>query len=192
MAGGRLKPSELKKRAADALGADDIPSSSSDSSLPLPRAARPPTMAAPLPAASPLPDAPTPVAEVAPTAPIAAVALAAAHQSAVAAIAPAEVTPAAPAAPKVHAVSRRSPFGALLSRTLPRYGGPHAVGVCDVETPVTPRTFGKFVHKAVPDSQSGLALDTVLLTLFYPAERQDKVNPVVWFPACVCALAVGE
>jgi hypothetical protein len=48
MTGGRLKPRELQKWAA-ALNGDDMPSSSSDSSLPLTRAARSSTMAASVP-----------------------------------------------------------------------------------------------------------------------------------------------
>jgi platelet-activating factor acetylhydrolase len=96
-----------------------------------------------------------------------------------------ESTAPAPAAPKLHEIPRRSPFGALLSRTLPKYGGPHDVGVCDIEVPVERRTFGTFVHKEMHEKAAGLTLDTVLFTLFYPCEHQENPSPVVWFPACV-------
>jgi platelet-activating factor acetylhydrolase len=106
-------------------------------------------------------------------------------QQAIAAVAApsaaAELAPP-PAAPKVHRV-RRSAFGALLSRTLPNYTGAYSVGVCDMEVPVAPRTFGNFKHKSMPDQASGLTLDTVLFSVFYPCERQPKQVPVVWFPA---------
>ncbi|EJD42003.1 alpha/beta-hydrolase [Auricularia subglabra TFB-10046 SS5] len=88
------------------------------------------------------------------------------------------------AVPKLHKVSKRSPFGALLSRTLPAYTGPYQVGVCDVEFNVpAPRTFGNFVHKKLPiDGEAGLLLKTVMFSLFYPAQVDGKPAPVVWFP----------
>ena len=82
----------------------------------------------------------------------------------------------------LHQIPRRSPFGALLSRTLPHYTGPHPVGVCDVEVPVQRRTFGTFKHKAMNNADAGLAMDTVLFSLFYPCELPEKPAPVVWFP----------
>lgn len=88
--------------------------------------------------------------------------------------------------PLLHTVSQKSPFGALLSRTLPSYTGPYKVGVCDVEVPVSDkRTFGSFNHKKLfrnNDGKGGLVLSTVMFSLFYPCEKQAKVNPVVWFP----------
>jgi platelet-activating factor acetylhydrolase len=107
-------------------------------------------------------------------------ALVTAQQAATAIGAPAA---AAPTAPEVHEVPRRSPFGVLLSRTLPEYGGEYDVGVCDIEVPVTPRKFGTFTHKSMPDKPAGPVLDTVLFSAFYPCEKQDKPAPVVWFPA---------
>ena len=87
-----------------------------------------------------------------------------------------------PEPPKLHEVPRRSPFGALLSRTLPKYTGPHEVGVCDIEVPVPRQTFGTFKHKRMPNAKSGIAMDTVMFSLFYPCEHQEKPKPVVWFP----------
>ena len=87
-----------------------------------------------------------------------------------------------PEPPTVHEVPRRSPFGALLSRTLPSYTGPHDVGVCDLEIPVPRQTFGTFTHKRLPDAKAGIAMDTVMFSLFYPCEHQEKPKPVVWFP----------
>lgn len=79
-------------------------------------------------------------------------------------------------------VHKRSPFGALLSRTLPMYTGPYRVGVCDVEVPIEKQSFGHFTHKSMPDADTGLTIDTVLFTLFYPAESEDTNQRVVWFP----------
>lgn len=89
----------------------------------------------------------------------------------------------APEPPKLHSVPRHSPFGALLSRTLPNYTGKYEVGVCDLEIPVSRRTFGTFKYKHMPDSDvAGIAMDTVLCSLFYPCERQEKQKGVAWFP----------
>lgn len=94
-----------------------------------------------------------------------------------------------PEPPKLHEVPRRSPFGALLSRTLPHYTGPHPVGVSDVEIPVARQTFGTFRHKSMPEASAGLAMDTVMFSLFYPCELPEKPAPVVWFPkSVVCIL----
>lgn len=88
-----------------------------------------------------------------------------------------------PEPPKLHSVPRHSPFGALLSRTLPTYTGKYDVGVCDLEIPVSRQTFGTFKYKHMPDSEvAGIAMDTVLFSLFYPCERQDKSKGVAWFP----------
>jgi platelet-activating factor acetylhydrolase len=87
-----------------------------------------------------------------------------------------------PEPPLVETVSKRSPFGALLSRTLPNYGGPFPVGVCDVELPVPRRKFGTFTHRQLPGSEAGLSMDTVLFSIFYPAEPRSSNQRVVWFP----------
>ncbi|KAI0686666.1 platelet-activating factor acetylhydrolase [Cytidiella melzeri] len=88
-----------------------------------------------------------------------------------------------PEPPKLHSVPRHSPFGALLSRTLPNYTGKYEVGVCDLELPVPRQTFGTFKYKQMPDSDvAGIAMDTVLCSLFYPCERQEKQRGVAWFP----------
>lgn len=79
-------------------------------------------------------------------------------------------------------VSNRSPFGALLSRTLPGYGGPFPVGVCDIELLVERQTFGTFTHREMPGADTGLAMDTVLYTMFYPTDAGPSNKRVVWFP----------
>lgn len=85
----------------------------------------------------------------------------------------------------IQTVNKRSPFGAILSRTLPSYSGVHAVGVCDVEVPIPKQKFGYFEHKSMPSRGSGLTLDTVFFTLFYPAVRRETNCRVVWFPRSV-------
>lgn len=90
-----------------------------------------------------------------------------------------------PEVPLIKTKPRKSPFGSLLSRTLPQYSGEYAVGVCDVEVPTARQTFGNFKHKSMPDAAAGLAMDSVLFTLFYPIEQPKKPNPVVWFPRYV-------
>ena len=87
-----------------------------------------------------------------------------------------------PEPPKLHEVPRRSPFGALLSRTLPNYTGPHDVGVCDIEIPVARQTFGTFTYKKLPNAKAGIAMDTIMFSLFYPCEHKEKTKNVVWFP----------
>ncbi|KAG9010432.1 hypothetical protein FRB94_010395 [Tulasnella sp. JGI-2019a] len=83
----------------------------------------------------------------------------------------------------ISAAPRHSPFGALLSRTLPRYTGPYKVGVTDVELPVPRRTFGTFKHRRLANAEAGLSMETVFFTLFYPAEPAlNASGKVVWFP----------
>ncbi|KAH9930236.1 platelet-activating factor acetylhydrolase, isoform II-domain-containing protein [Fomitopsis serialis] len=87
------------------------------------------------------------------------------------------------------------PFGALLSRTLPHYSGVYQVGVIDVEVPVARQTFGNFIHHNLKrhhaendptlKGQRGLVMDTVMFSLFYPADAHQgdrKQDRVVWFP----------
>lgn len=96
------------------------------------------------------------------------------------------------------APSSRSPFGALLSRSLPGYSGTYEVGVIDVEVPVARQTFGDFIHRNLKrhhaendptlKGQRGLVMDTVMFSLFYPAhahEGKRKHDRVVWFPRYV-------
>ncbi|THH19534.1 hypothetical protein EUX98_g8754 [Antrodiella citrinella] len=91
--------------------------------------------------------------------------------------------PPPPECPQViQTVHKRSPFGALLSRTLPNYSGHYPVGVCDVEVPIPKQSFGEFKHKSMPDAAAGLTIDTVLFTLFYPTETVNTNQRVVWFP----------
>lgn len=88
-----------------------------------------------------------------------------------------------PEPPKLYTVPRHSPFGALLSRTLPNYTGKYDVGVCDMEFPVPRQTFGTFKYKNMPGSDvAGIAMDTVMFSLFYPCEHLDKPKGVAWFP----------
>jgi hypothetical protein len=137
-----------------------------------------------LPAPTPSPPGLVPSLSPEPTVNTTATGVATAQQAVAAVAAPAasvELAPP-PAAPKVHRV-HKSPFGALLSRTLPNYTGEYSVGVCDMEVAVAPRTFGNFKHKSMPGQASGLALDTVLFSVFYPCEKPKKEAPVVWFPA---------
>ena len=91
-----------------------------------------------------------------------------------------------PEPPHVETVSKRSPWGAILNRTLPNYGGPLPVGVCDVELPVRRQTFGTFTHRKMPNAEAGLAMDTVLFSMFYPAQPGwSTAKRVVWFPKWV-------
>ncbi|KAM0751081.1 alpha/beta-hydrolase [Meredithblackwellia eburnea MCA 4105] len=92
-------------------------------------------------------------------------------------------------APTIATVSRRSFWGALVTRTLPDYTGPYTVGVADIEVPLQqPTTFGTFQHRKMKGKQAGLALETVLFTLFYPAEKdkdnqlKNKKEKTIWFP----------
>ncbi|KIM76004.1 hypothetical protein PILCRDRAFT_826858 [Piloderma croceum F 1598] len=88
-----------------------------------------------------------------------------------------------PEPPHVEILSKRSPWGAILNRTLPNYSGPLPVGVCDVELPVPRQTFGAFTHKKMPDAEAGLAMHTVLFSIFYPAQQGwSTTKRVVWFP----------
>ncbi|KAI0075517.1 hypothetical protein K474DRAFT_1708946 [Panus rudis PR-1116 ss-1] len=93
--------------------------------------------------------------------------------------------PPPPNVPQVlQTVHKRSPFGAIVNRTLPNYSGPYPVGVCDVEVPVQRQCFGHFKHNSMPDADSGISIDTVLFTLFYPAEPTDSNQRVAlsrWF-----------
>lgn len=58
-------------------------------------------------------------------------------------------------------LSKKSPFGALLSRTLPTYKGPHKVGVFDIEVPVeSPRNIGSFRVKGMKDQEPGFKLES--------------------------------
>ncbi|KAH0834814.1 hypothetical protein J3R83DRAFT_10423 [Lanmaoa asiatica] len=85
--------------------------------------------------------------------------------------------------PRAEPPPRRSAFGALFSRTLPAYSGRYPVGVRDVEMPVPPQTFGTFKHRSIPDGQVGITLDTIMFTLFYPAElTTSREEQTIWFP----------
>ncbi|GAA5968682.1 hypothetical protein JCM8115_003679 [Rhodotorula mucilaginosa] len=58
----------------------------------------------------------------------------------------------------------------LLIKPLPRYSGPHAVSTLDLELPIErPRSFGHATFKST--GQPALQLDTVLVTLYYPADQ---------------------
>lgn len=72
--------------------------------------------------------------------------------------------------------------------SIPSYTGPHCVGVTDLETEIYPKgqTFGTFIHKGLAKEGggvAGLALETSLFSLFYPAERgSGSKEKSVWFP----------
>lgn len=52
-----------------------------------------------------------------------------------------------------------------------------------IEVPVERQTFGEFEHSKIPGSAAGLALETVLFTLFYPAVvSTGSSDRVLWFP----------
>ncbi|KIJ63183.1 hypothetical protein HYDPIDRAFT_168739 [Hydnomerulius pinastri MD-312] len=85
--------------------------------------------------------------------------------------------------PLVGALPKRSPFGALFSRTLPAYAGQYPVGVRDVEVPIPRQSFGNFKHNSMPDGEAGITIDTVMFTLFYPTELTLRSRgQMVWFP----------
>lgn len=72
-----------------------------------------------------------------------------------------DVDPDHTAGPVLRTLSRLSPFGALLSRTLPEYSGKHNVGVFDIEVPVKePKNIGSFVLKDVPNAEPGFKLES--------------------------------
>ncbi|KAI6158244.1 platelet-activating factor acetylhydrolase [Pisolithus tinctorius] len=83
--------------------------------------------------------------------------------------------------PHIQAVSKRSPYGALFSRTLPRYSGQYRVGVRDVEISIPKQSFGNFKHKSMPN-EVGITIDTAMFTLFYPTESNENDHRIVWFP----------
>ena len=88
--------------------------------------------------------------------------------------------------PHISSYPKRSPLGALFSRTLPRYSGQYPVGVHDTELSIPKQSFGNFNHKSMPDAEAGLMIDTVMFTLFYPTTSlHDKNSQAVWFPRLV-------
>ncbi|GAA5859562.1 hypothetical protein JCM8547_006142 [Rhodosporidiobolus lusitaniae] len=61
----------------------------------------------------------------------------------------------------------------MLSPTLPAYSGPYAISTTDLELPVdSPRSFGHAVLRKT--GAPALQLDTVLVTLYYPANEHRK------------------
>jgi platelet-activating factor acetylhydrolase len=88
--------------------------------------------------------------------------------------------------PGLEEVSKSSIWGALISRTLPSYHGPLPVGVCDLELPVPPETFGTFLHTSFgKGSPAGLSLDTVFYSIFYPTTDEPTDKKAVYFPKWV-------
>ncbi|KAG6331534.1 hypothetical protein ID866_7554, partial [Astraeus odoratus] len=83
--------------------------------------------------------------------------------------------------PHIATISKRSPYGALFTRTLPHYGGEYRVGVRDVEIPVPRQSFGNFKHKSIL-AEAGITIDTVMFTLFYPTDSEGNDHQIVWFP----------
>lgn len=91
-----------------------------------------------------------------------------------------------PRAQKISYASTHSKLGTLWSRSLPDYSGGYPVGAVDVEFPVEKQRIGRFVHKKVPGNEGGIEIDTVLFTLFYPAEVDGKREKgALWFPRLV-------
>lgn len=80
----------------------------------------------------------------------------------------------------------------LFASKLPKYTGPHDVGAIDVEVPVQePRKIADTVFKS--DGRPAFELNTVLFTLYYPAEkgvRSSKSNHK-WFPRPISLIAEG-
>ena len=89
-----------------------------------------------------------------------------------------------PSQPVIETAGKHSPFGAMISRTLPKYRGQFPVGVCDVELPVPRETFGTFRHKSIDaeHGSAGISLETVLYSIYYPTTCGDCGKRVVWFP----------
>lgn len=89
-----------------------------------------------------------------------------------------------PRQPEIETARKHSPFGAMISRTLPKYRGPFPVGVCDVELPAPQQTFGNFRHKSIDAEHgpAGLSLETVLYSIYYPTTDDNSNKRVVWFP----------
>lgn len=88
--------------------------------------------------------------------------------------------------PGTHSVPRKNPKKRPPKRPrdriplygkLPHYSGPYAVGILDIEVPAEhPQTFSDITRKNIHI----LALETVLLTIYYPAHvdtRLDKPSP---------------
>lgn len=87
--------------------------------------------------------------------------------------------------PAFTAVHGHSPWGALLSRSLPTYSGRFKVGVREAEFPVEVERIGSFARKPIDgeDSKAGFELETILFTLFYPCEpKRNEPSKVMWFP----------
>lgn len=79
----------------------------------------------------------------------------------------------------------------LFASKLPKYTGPNGVGTVDIEVPVQePRKINSAVFK---DGKPAFELDTVLFTLYYPAEKEVKSSkaPHKWFPRPISIIAEG-
>jgi platelet-activating factor acetylhydrolase len=87
-----------------------------------------------------------------------------------------ETTAAVPTAKKP---KQREPRGFrdsfnILGRALPSYTGPYGVGTMEIEVPAAhPRTFSHITRK----KRHILQLETVLMTVYYPACLQDENIP---------------
>ncbi|CED82891.1 Phospholipase A2 (platelet-activating factor acetylhydrolase in humans) [Phaffia rhodozyma] len=87
--------------------------------------------------------------------------------------------------PAFTAVHGHSPWGALLSRSMPTYSGEHKVGVRDAEFMVEKETKGTFARRHVEGQEPkiGFELETVMFTLFYPCKpEKGQSSKVIWFP----------
>lgn len=80
----------------------------------------------------------------------------------------------------------------LLVKSLPPYTGPYAVSTVDLELPVdSPRSFGDAKLKST--GKPALQLDTVLVTLYYPADasRPGSGERQPWFERPLGQTAAG-
>ncbi|KUI55560.1 Putative phospholipase A2 [Cytospora mali] len=82
----------------------------------------------------------------------------------------------------------------LFAANLPGYTGPYDVGALDIEVPLeTPRRVSDIRFKA--DGSYAFEVDTVLFTLYYPAQHGPSRNQAgeryYWFPKPVSATAKG-
>ena len=80
-----------------------------------------------------------------------------------------------------------SPF---FASKLPRHNGAYAVGTIDVEMPVQQKTVSSFKLKAT--GEPAFKLDTVLFSLYYPADLVGKSKPWhYWIPKPISITAEG-
>ena len=79
----------------------------------------------------------------------------------------------------------------LLASKLPRYTGPHDVGVITIESPTKQRVTSDFKFKST--GEPAFQLDTVLFDLYYPANpaSSSQKSRHYWFPKPIATTAEG-